>query len=463
MTFIFYDTETTGLTAGFDQILQFAAIVTDDDFNIVEEANLRCRLQAHVVPSPGAFVITGVRPSEVEGANLSHYQMIREVRSVIERHTPAVIVGFNNIGYDENMLRQAFYQTLNPVYLTNMAGNTRMDMLRVTHATSEYAPGVLQVPLNDNGRPTFKLALLASANGLIHDNAHEAMSDALVTLGMARLVRDKAPEVWEAMYGTRSKRLALDIMDGVDVFCFTDTMFKQSSIMATKITANPENTSEVAVFDLSFDLAGYLDAEQSDVATFLRASPRVIRIVKANQQPILAPFELGHERVSGYDLSSDKLMEKARQVKAHPTFADNVAYAVANRYPPWETSEHVEERIYEGFPSRADTNLMEQFHASPWNERSEIVSRFEDDRLKELGERLIYVERTDALPDEVKEHYDSWLRNRFLAEGDVPWVTIGSALKELEELRAHDDGGNAELLSEIEVHLKRLGEIREGK
>ena len=39
MTFVFYDTETTGLDSAFDQILQFAAIVTDDAFNTLEELN----------------------------------------------------------------------------------------------------------------------------------------------------------------------------------------------------------------------------------------------------------------------------------------------------------------------------------------------------------------------------------------------------------------------------------------
>jgi exodeoxyribonuclease-1 len=33
MNFVFYDTETTGLDTTFDQILQFAAILTDADLN----------------------------------------------------------------------------------------------------------------------------------------------------------------------------------------------------------------------------------------------------------------------------------------------------------------------------------------------------------------------------------------------------------------------------------------------
>jgi len=456
MTFIFYDTETTGLEAGFDQILQFAAIITDDDLNPIEEVNLRCRLQSHVVPSPGAFVITGVRPSDVAGANMSHYEMIREIRAVIERHTPAVIVGYNSIGYDEEMLRQAFYQTLNPVYLTNTGGNSRMDIMKVAHAASEYAPGVLEVPLNDRGRPSFKLQLLAPANGLMHEDAHEAMSDTFVTLGLARLVRDRAPAVWSAMTQTRSKQSSQEFITDTEVFCFTDMMFKQRTILATKIAANPEYTSEVAVFDLSHDPAPYLDAPAKDIGSLLRTSPRPIRIVKANQSPILTPHDLSHANVAGHGQTLDELREKARAVREHPTFAANVASAVANRYPPRDAPEHVEQRIYVGFPSRADERRMESFHAQPWEERMEAVSQFEDDRLRELGERLIYIESPEVLPDETRQHHDAWLHDRFHTDADVPWVTIGSAIEELAELKSTGDGQNSSLLMDIETHLVRL-------
>lgn len=435
MAFIFYDTETTGLAAGFDQILQFAGIVTDDDLNPIEEINLRCRLQAHVIPSPGALVITGVRPSDITGANLSHYEMIREIRALIERYTPAVMIGYNSISYDEAMLRQAFYQTLNPTYLTNTGGNTRMDVLKLAHAASQYAPGVLEVPLNDKGRPSFKLEFLAKANGLMHDNAHEAMSDTQATLDLARLVRDRAPAVWEAMTRTRSKRDALSVLDNTDVFCSSDMMFGTPSILATKIAANPDNPSEVAVFDLSHDPVHYLDADAVGASSLLRTSPRPIRIVKANQSPIVVPQDLSHEGVAGHGQSMEELQAKVRAIREYPTFATNVANAVANRYPEREAPEYVEQRIYEGFPSYSDNALMEQFHAAPWIKRLAIASSFQDERLRELGQRLIYLEQPDVLRPETRQSYDTWRHQRLRTEGEVPWVTINAAYGELDDLQ----------------------------
>ena len=397
MTFIFYDTETTGLEAGFDQILQFAGIVTDDDLNPIEEINLRCRLQSHVIPSPGALVITGVRPLDIAGANLSHYEMIRDIRALIERHSPVVMVGYNSISYDENMLRQAFYQTLNPTYLTNTSGNTRMDIMKVAHAASQYVPGLLEVPLSPKGRPSFKLALLAPANGLMHEDAHEAMSDTQATLDLARLVRDRAPAVWDAMLRTQSKSDTLAFLNNTDVFCSTEMMFKQSSILATKVTASSGNPSEVVIFDLSHDPAPYLDASEKDIGSLLKTSPKPIRIVKANQSPILAPLDMSHEGVAGHGQSIDELNAKVRAIRKHPTFATNVANAVANRYPDRDAPEFVEQRIYEGFPSNADNAIMQEFHAAPWAERPDIASRLHDDRLRELGERLIYLEAQTPL------------------------------------------------------------------
>ena len=60
MSFVFYDTETTGTQSAFDQILQFAAERTDDDLQEIDRFEIRSRLLPYVVPSPGALRVTGL-------------------------------------------------------------------------------------------------------------------------------------------------------------------------------------------------------------------------------------------------------------------------------------------------------------------------------------------------------------------------------------------------------------------
>src|SRR5437588_6615589 len=120
MSFVFYDTETTGTDKVFDQILQFAAIRTDDELRELERFSLRCRLLPHVVPSPGAMRTTGVSVAQLRDSKLpSHYGMVRAIRSKLVAWSPSLFIGYNSLSFDENLLRQAFYQTLHPPYLTN--------------------------------------------------------------------------------------------------------------------------------------------------------------------------------------------------------------------------------------------------------------------------------------------------------------------------------------------------------
>ena len=247
-----------------------------------------------------------------------------------------------------------------------------------------------------------------------------------------------------------SKQGALDFLEEEEVFCCTDMMFGQSSIMATKLAVNPDNGSEVVVFDLSHDSANYLDIPQKDAASLLKTSPRPIRIVKTSQQPILMPADLRNERVAGHDLPMEELRDRARRVKEHPTFGAYIAQAVANRYEERQPSAYVEDRMYDGFPSYKDSALMEEFHAVPWEERWDVVSRIEDERMRELGQRLIYLERPDVLDKETRARFDAWRRKRMMTEGEVPWDTVASVRREVAELRAEDDGTNAALLDEIE-------------
>ena len=153
-------------------------------------------------------------PATIQTAPHSFYEMVCLIRRFIERWTPAVMTGFNNVDFDEKMLRGAFLkQTLNPVYATNTNGNSRMDVLRLAHAVAEYRPDAIKVPVNEKGKLVFKLGHLIEANRLTLDNAHDAMADTSATVALARLLRERAPEVWDGLYACRSRHTVDAILE----------------------------------------------------------------------------------------------------------------------------------------------------------------------------------------------------------------------------------------------------------
>jgi exodeoxyribonuclease I len=81
-TFVFYDTETSGLSKAFDQILQIAAVRTNADMNIVDAAadnfTLRARRLPWIVPSPSAMMVTRLAPSDLEIQPLSSYELLAD-------------------------------------------------------------------------------------------------------------------------------------------------------------------------------------------------------------------------------------------------------------------------------------------------------------------------------------------------------------------------------------------------
>ena len=241
MSYIFYDTETTGTRTSFDQILQFAAIKTDADLHILDTYNVRCRLLPHVVPSPGALLVTGVTIADITSAPLSHFEMMRLVRTKMSEwsRNGAVFIGRNSMRFDETLLRQAYYQSLLPVYQTNTNGNGRADLMRIVQVVSCCAPNTLAVPLTADGKTTFKLGLVAEANGVAVTNAHDALADTEATILMARMVKQRAPELWAAMMTNARKNGPLNLIANHHVLTLSENAFgNQYNFVVAPIAAN---------------------------------------------------------------------------------------------------------------------------------------------------------------------------------------------------------------------------------
>jgi exodeoxyribonuclease I len=139
----FYDTETTGTDTAFDQILQFAAIRTDENLREVEQFEIRCRMLPHVVPSAGALIATGVTPRMLTDNTLpTHYEAARQIAGRLADWSPSIFLGYNSTSFDEELLRQTFYQTPQPIYVgveTATAGQKNSRRRECGYGTSSSA------------------------------------------------------------------------------------------------------------------------------------------------------------------------------------------------------------------------------------------------------------------------------------------------------------------------------------
>jgi exonuclease I len=98
---------------------------------------------------------------------------------------------------------------------------------------------------------------------------------------------------------------------------------------------------------------------------------------------------------------------------------------------------------------------MQHFQRGDWPERRAIIDALEDDRFRELGNRVLASERFDLLSDQEGRRWRTWRRERLLANGDVPWLSVSAARAQLARYR--DSMPNQQQqLSEIDRFLEQM-------
>ena len=118
MNYVFYDLETTGRSVIWDQIIQVAAVLTDNNLNIIEKYEEKCRINSFCIPNPEAILVNKISTNTLLNANLSHYQLMLNIRNKFLKWSPAIFIGYNSIKFDEEFLRNSFFKNLFDPYIT---------------------------------------------------------------------------------------------------------------------------------------------------------------------------------------------------------------------------------------------------------------------------------------------------------------------------------------------------------
>ena len=423
--FIFYDTETSGLDKNFGQIFQFAAVLTDNELSVIDKFEIRSRRMPQIVPEPSALLVTGINPETLDQAEFSYYEFATKIRNKILEWSPAIVCGYNTFSFDEHFMRSMFYQNLYPPYLTQINGNSRLDILPLVRAAEHLYPGKINYPINVKGKTSKKLEDVAPANGFTGHDAHDAMGDVIATVFVARLIKEIAPTLWDRAKASSSRSGFNSLIKDDEPIIIFDNNNGWPVIFPALKVGKVENGRNTLFFDLRYDpkLVNFNDAE-----TCLSGRSRPFRRCKDSEVPLTLSIEEYNGLGLGLDVDFDQAIANSQILPSHFVFEDAVDLYNANR-KEFQKSPHAEEQLYEDFHAFDDEkSLLEGFHSANATTKAEIAGRFSDERFRKFAQRIIYENFREVIPPERLSKYDARIKERINTDSDVPWTTVPKAL-----------------------------------
>ncbi len=474
-TFLWHDYETFGAQPRRDRPSQFAAIRTDAELNeIGEPVMLYCRPAPDYLPEPQACLITGITPQLCLERGLPEYRFAAEIEQAFSQpHT--IGVGFNSIRFDDEFTRFLFWRNLIDPYAREWQNNCgRWDLLDVARAAYALRPQGIEWPLNSEGRPSFRLEDLAQVNGLMHDSAHDALSDVRATLALARLIREKQPRLFDFCLQLRQKDRAADEI-GLRLapamrqpFLHVSGMFSSDRgcmALMLPLAQHPTNKNEVIAWDLSADPTELLelDAEAIRARIFTKtdALPNGVerlplKNIHLNRSPVVIGNlrTLSPEMAERWGVDVDAAQKFADKAAASPELAAKMATVWRDVYQqPSVAVPDVDEDLYGGFVSNADRRQLNRARALAPQALATARFSFEDGRLEEL----LFRYRARNFPDTLsKEEMQHW-REHCLVRLSQGTRSVDALRQEIAGLRGGADAKGKAVLDALQDYAQDLG------
>ena len=320
---------------------------------------------------------------------------------------------------------------------TQMNGNSRLDVMKMVFATHAEASSALSWPVSDNGNISFKLDLLAPVNGFAHENAHDALADVEATIFIFKKIQDDAPELFKKLVHSGDKTI---ICSSLKSFLPMEVTLRfggnaPKTYQGCYYGSNKDNPNSIGFAD--FELNKAVDLTQASklyVSEAIKGTPKKIRTLAVNKSETFRVIEN----------PSEEMLEFCETIKEANTLQSLVSEVLSERYADTEqTNLEVEEKIYSGFYGNSDKELLEQFQSASWPERVSIINDFADERLKQLGKRLIAFYAQELLTDEQRTAFRAFVKRRWNTSIDeAPWTTAEHIWASLDELKSEIDESN---------------------
>ena len=444
MNLAIWDIESSSSSTDFGSIIEIGGILLDQNFKEKDRFNLRCRLPEGEIPQAMALIVNKTSVDLLTKANLSHYQMLNEVEKIFKKWSPAIFLGWSNIGFDDEMIRKEFFRGIRYPYLTNSSPNKRHDGLNIARGAYAIDSSVLKTEINKKGNAVMKLESLARNNGFESSGAHSAIFDAELTTKILGLIKKKQPQTWDAFLKTGNRDDTEIIIKKENIITLNEYFYGKSRLylcapLHPNACIHPIYKWGQAV-DLRVDVKPLLNLSISDLKVEMKKTPKFLRTIRSNKAPIILDASYGM-KVEPYNaIDSAIIKERAKLVKNNEKFAQNILNAlreIAEEKQQTTTQEDItaEESIYTKFTSQKDTLLFAKWHEALWKDKLIMLDKFEDKRLVDFGKKIIYRESPETLPESMFKKIKRKIAERILSDQKEKWWTCKEFYNECDNLR----------------------------
>lgn len=474
-SFLFYDLETFGTDPRRTRIAQFAAVRTDADLQLVEDpVSFHVRPADDLLPSPGASMVTGITPQQALREGVAEAEAFARIAEAMARPETCSL-GWNTLRFDDEFVRHGLFRNFHDPYEREWrGGNSRWDLLDVARLFHALRPQGVSWPQREDGKGTsFRLEHLALANGVREGDAHEALSDVLATVGMARRMRAAQPRLWDYALKLRDKKYAATLLDttGLVPALHVSQRYPASRLCAAPVlplARHPRFDNRVVVFDLDGDVEALLQLDAGDIADRLYTPaadlpPGEQRIplkeVHLNRAPALVAWSnLREEDFSRLGIDREAAEASAARLRPHAgMLAEKMrrVFGAERAHPPSDA----DASIYDGFIADGDRRRLVEVRATPAEHLGQREFGFKDPRLAELLFRYRARNWPATLTAAERRRWDHYRRQRLCVDNGLSEATFESYQAEIDLLRAQHagDGARQALLDQLQAWGDELG------
>ena len=467
MAYVFYDFETSGRSARFDQILQAGFIIYDDKFREINKLNIKSRINSDTVPSINALRVNRLQMSNLLSEKLSCYEMTLKIKKFLNQYSNSFYIGFNSIYFDEEFLRQLFWEHFIYPYLTNTNGNCRGDVLNFVTMVHAFHKENINVKKSEEGKLTFKLEKLAEANNFDATNSHEAIADVEVTMQLFELLKKKNENLFSVFKNNSISRNVEEKLIKSDIFTYHNYLFSSHKIYLVKnLIKHPVYNNQYIGFDMKYNVDELIDLNEDELKEIYK-NKSFFRKIRLNKQPNILDKTYALKIKPYSEFSDEEINNKCRNLQ-NENFLKNLVNILEKESLDLvdnqsQEDKMEEETIYTKNIGYKDSLIMNDFHNYSWEEKWIFAEKFMDNRLKYFAAKHIYRNSPESLPKKIFSYLHNKISEKLLSLDKQKFITIPSAMQEADnislEIEEEEPSSNLkEQLDQYNIYINFLND-----